>query len=302
VTAFQVITADCLEAMRELAPGSVDLIATDPPYYKVKGEAWDNQWSDPSAFIAWIGELCQEWRRVLAPNGSLYVFAWPKMAARVEVEIARWFNVCASITWVKREGWQNKAKKEDLRTYFPQTERVIFAEQGETAGSILRAARLRVALSTNDIGRLFPSRTGGPTGAVRNWELGLNIPSRKQWEDMRSLLVLPNYDDAIRPFNATSDRPYTDVWTFPTVNAYAGKHPCEKPQAMLRHIVETSSRPSALVLDCFAGSGSMGEAALALGRRALLIERDPAWADKSRARCEAVGNPAQPDMFATLEA
>jgi len=34
--------ADCLEVMADMSANSVDAIITDPPYYKVKGEAWDN--------------------------------------------------------------------------------------------------------------------------------------------------------------------------------------------------------------------------------------------------------------------
>ncbi len=41
------IQGDCLEAMRAMPANSVDLIATDPPYYKVKGDAWDRQWATP---------------------------------------------------------------------------------------------------------------------------------------------------------------------------------------------------------------------------------------------------------------
>jgi hypothetical protein len=29
---YELIQADCLEAMKEIAPGSVDLVLTDPPY------------------------------------------------------------------------------------------------------------------------------------------------------------------------------------------------------------------------------------------------------------------------------
>ncbi|MGT7516505.1 hypothetical protein ACRW4M_25220, partial [Escherichia coli] len=34
----------CLEFIRSLPENSVDLIVTDPPYFKVKPEGWDNQW------------------------------------------------------------------------------------------------------------------------------------------------------------------------------------------------------------------------------------------------------------------
>jgi adenine-specific DNA-methyltransferase len=76
-------------------------VATDPPYYRVKGEAWDRQWDTPALFLAWVSALCEEWQRILRPNGSLYVFASPRMAARVEVTIAERFNVVNHITWQK---------------------------------------------------------------------------------------------------------------------------------------------------------------------------------------------------------
>ena len=36
-----------------------------------------------------------------------------------------------------------------------------------------------------------------------------------------------------RPFLVTVDVPYTDVWTYPPVQYYPGKHPCEKPAMMV---------------------------------------------------------------------
>ena len=88
------------------------------------------------------------------------------------------------------------------------------------------------------------------------------------------------YESLRRPFQVTADVPYTDVWDFPTVSHYKGKHPCEKPQDLLRHIITASSKPGAVVLDAFMGSGSAGKAALALGRSFIGIELDPTWVAK----------------------
>ena len=66
--------------------------------------------------------------------------------------------------------------------------------------------------------------------------------------------------------------PFTDVWTYPSVQAYPGKHPCEKPAAMMEHIVRTSSRPGDVVGDFFMGSGATGKAAWRLGRRFIGVE------------------------------
>lgn len=45
-----IINADCLEAMKLISDNSIDLICTDPPYFKVKKESWDRQWDKPKNF------------------------------------------------------------------------------------------------------------------------------------------------------------------------------------------------------------------------------------------------------------
>ncbi len=70
----------------------------------------------------------------------------------------------------------------------------------------------------------------------------------------------------------------TDTWwhTIVPTNSYEKTgYPTQKPFGILRRIVAASSRPGALVVDFFAGSGTTGAAALALGRRFLLIDSNP---------------------------
>lgn len=66
--------ADALEVLAGMAENSVDLIAMDPPYFRVKGEAWDNQWPSVEAYLAWLDEVLLGCWRVLRPAGSLYLF------------------------------------------------------------------------------------------------------------------------------------------------------------------------------------------------------------------------------------
>jgi DNA modification methylase len=77
-----------------------------------------------------------------------------------------------------------------------------------------------------------------------------------------------------------------EFFSFPTVQAYKGKHPCEKPLAMMEHIVRTSTRPGAVVLDCFAGSGTTGVACARLGRQFIGIEKNSKYFDIARQRLE----------------
>jgi site-specific DNA-methyltransferase (adenine-specific) len=70
----------------------------------------------------------------------------------------------------------------------------------------------------------------------------------------------------------------TDVW-WHTIVSPTGKektgYPTQKPVGILRRIIQASSREGDWVLDFFAGSGTTGAVAAALGRRFLLIDQNP---------------------------
>ena len=70
----------------------------------------------------------------------------------------------------------------------------------------------------------------------------------------------------------------TDVW-WHTIVSTTGRektgYPTQKPLGILRRIIQASSREGDLVLDFFAGSGTTGAAAAALGRKFILIDQNP---------------------------
>lgn len=65
------------------------------------------------------------------------------------------------------------------------------------------------------------------------------------------------------------------------------KHPSQKPLKLMRELTRLFSDPGELVLDCHAGSGTTGVAALLEGRRVILVERDPVHAATCVERMEA---------------
>lgn len=317
----RVYHCDALTLLRVLPDASVDLVLTDPPY-NVGKASWDT-WPTNSAFIEWLDGILREYRRVLKPNGSLYLFCATKLQARVELAIERQFNVLTNIRWEKPP-FSTKAEmfdKETMRAFFPASETCIFAEQygADTTfsdalidgnatywqalegakvsvfGDYLKVEFARAGATNREIAALFPSRTGGLTGCVSNWLLGLNVPTPEQYQKIRDHLnakadgdyLRREYEDLRRPFNATPERPYTDVWHYKTVNTYPNKHICEKPLDMMRDIVRISSRPDALVLDTFAGSGNSLRAARELGRRWLGCDTDRTWVERANRRITA---------------
>lgn len=59
-----------------------------------------------------------------------------------------------------------------------------------------------------------------------------------------------------------------------------GAHPHHKPFASLVPLIRAWSKPGELILDPFAGSGSIPVAAVRLGRRAACLEKVPEWAER----------------------
>ena len=82
----------------------------------------------------------------------------------------------------------------------------------------------------------------------------------------------------VGPEKAARGKTPTDTWWHTIVSPNGREktgYPTQKPRGVLDRIVKVHSRPGDLLLDFFAGSGTLGEAALALGRRCILVDNNP---------------------------
>lgn len=301
-----VVSGDSLALLQRVPDTSVSLILTDPPYHSTKkgNIHGDASFEEDEHFLEWMESYAVEWKRVLKASGTLYVFCSSQMAARLEVTLGRHFRPISHITWTKPnepgyDGWKGKMKKESLRAWYPHSERILMFEHGtygtreayrrSPMGEYLLRCRKKTGLSmimlTEIIGAYGKVNRGG---AVANWEAGRNIPSREQYSKLRAALEaaglgeeMLDYEDLVRPMQVTKDVEFTDTWNFMSVRPFKGKHPAEKPQDMLIHMISASSYPGDIVLDCFAGSGSTGVAAVRLGRRAVCMEIEEQWVKRA---------------------
>ena len=82
----------------------------------------------------------------------------------------------------------------------------------------------------------------------------------------------------VGPEKAVRGKLPTDVWWHTIVGTTAREktgYPTQKPEGVLRRIVQASSRPGDWVADLFAGSGTLGAVARQLGRRFVLADSNP---------------------------
>jgi hypothetical protein len=190
---WQVIEADCVEAMRGMDEASVDAIVTDPPYHLTfMGRTWDHA---PSAaesqamHLRWATEAL----RVLKPGGHLLAFGGTRTYHRLACAIEdAGFEIRDSLIWLYGSGFP---KSLDVSKAIDRADDARRPER-EAVGRWLREQREARGVKQKDVAQHWLSATGGLTGCVANWEGGLNCPTLDQWADLKRILDLPDDMDA----------------------------------------------------------------------------------------------------------
>ena len=169
---------DCLDVLRTIDTNTIDAIVTDPPYgLSFMGKRWD--YDVPSV------EVWYECLRVLKPGGHLLAFAGTRTQHRMAVRIEdAGFEIRDMIAWVYGSG-------------FPKSLDVSKAIDKHGGASVawfgpwFRKWRTEHGITQKQVAALFPSKTGGLTGCVANWELGFNLPTPDQFNLIRDTFGLP---------------------------------------------------------------------------------------------------------------
>ncbi len=291
--AVTIYHGDCKQIVPLL--GKFDLVLTDPPYGKVKGR-FDHEWTNRPAML----EDCKVWRDMIygamKPNATLYWFAWPSLAGRIEATIADRLNPLSHIVWKKPSSVAQKASPEALRAPMPETERIIMAEhygadnmeylwsEWQRAGLTKKDAEL--ATGTQMASHWFSSSQWALPTAENYAKLQQRANAkpgeflRKDYEGLRKdyEFLRKDYEGLRRYFAMEKGDQKTEVWNFNSESENLG-HPTPKPLDLISYIVRLSCRRGGTILDPFAGSGTTGRAAKDMGRKAVLIEREERYCE-----------------------
>jgi DNA modification methylase len=94
--------------------------------------------------------------------------------------------------------------------------------------------------------------------------------NRRYWDSATGTFATLRDDEGNVVYAERSERMIDDVWIVPAVSSAEGKqdgYPTQKPDELLERVIISSSQPGAIVLDCFAGSGTAAVVAQRQGRR-----------------------------------
>ncbi len=213
---------DCLEVLKTIPDNSVDSVVTDPPYHLTSiVKRFGKEGSAPAQFgtdgayaraskgfmgkewdggdIAFRTDVWSECLRVLKPGGHLLSFSHSRTYHRMAVAIEdAGFEIRDSIMWIYGSG-------------FPKSHNIgkaIDKRGGESIGWFgewLKKWRDENQIPQSQVAELFPSKTGGLTGCVSNWELGNNLPTNEQFNKICETFNLPfkSLEEAEREFIGT---------------------------------------------------------------------------------------------------
>jgi len=241
-----VLQGDCIDALKQLPAGVIDLTITDPAYeslerHRAKGtttrlkvsKASSNAWF--RAFPnAGYGEFFKQLHRVHHNNTHCYMFCDTETEAivltginpyavqpAVPTALAAGWRAWPSLTWVKTKKGADAMKR------------------GPQSDNWLQQDHVR-------------------SGMCYHWHRAEErILFLEKGKRKLNNLGWPNVMCGTR--------------------AGKGQFPTEKPENIIERLILNSTNSGDIILDTFAGSGAVGRVAVKLGRKVILIDLDISW-------------------------
>jgi DNA modification methylase len=291
----EILVGDCRKVLAELPAESVHCVVTSPPYFGLRDYGHPDQIgleATPAAFVAELVGVFREVRRVLRPDGVLWINLGDTYATRYrsqrpcgragfkEGERCRsgvkvdgfkekdligipwrvafalqddgWWLRCDCI-WDKPNGMPESVADRPTRTH----EYLFLLTKSEDY--YYDAEAVREASSKTSHGAPAANPGAKQVSLGQNVHGNLGVCSTDQRRNKRS------------------------VWTVPT-KPYKGAHYATFPPDLVAPMILAGCPEGGTVLDPFGGSGTVGEVATKLGRRSILIELNPEYAEQAEMR------------------
>jgi site-specific DNA-methyltransferase (adenine-specific) len=251
----RVIAGDNLEVITELPDGAFTLVYLDPPFNTGRSQARRSSTAVRSASGSVIGFKGQRYERIrgeLMQYDDQFEDYWAFLEPRLT------------------QAWRLLAEDGTLYLHLDYRE----AHYAKVLLDALfgRECFLNEIIWAYDYGAKSKSRWPAKHDTILVY---VKNPSRFYFDSEgvdREPYMAPGL---VTPEKAARGKLPTDVWwhtiVSPTGREKTG-YPTQKPEGILRRIVQASSREGDWVLDFFAGSGTTGAVAAALGRRFLLVD------------------------------
>ena len=259
-----ILLGDCEEALAGLPAGSVQLAFTSPPYFNARPDY--TEYVSYESYLGKLGRVIEQIHRVL--------------------EDGRFFVVNLAPVLLRRTSRSQASTR--------------LAVPFDVHGIVVKAGFDFV----DDIIWEKPEGAGWATGRGRRFAADRNPLQYKAVPVTEYVLVYRRHSDRLIDWHIRRHDPElvrrskigdgyerTNIWRLKP--ASSPLHPAVFPLELAERVIRYYSFEGDLVLDPFAGIGTVGQAAAALGRRYLLVERDEAYVEVMRERLSTGREEAQ---------
>jgi site-specific DNA-methyltransferase (adenine-specific) len=256
----ELFVGDCRTVLSDLPAESVDLAVTDPPYnigVPYHADYDDNQ--DTQAFLGLLEQAVRQVHRVLKPTGALFLFMGSWLQAETLVLLKK-----AGFHHRRTIAWYNTFGQAQQQNFTPSWTAIHYVTKHRREFTF-NADAIRVPSARH---LLYHDKRANPKGKLPD-DVWVLLPEHQAPECFQ---------------------PDSDLWlesrVCGTFKERVG-HVTQLPLALVERIVKVASNPGEVVLDPFAGSGTVLAACRRLGRRGVGIELNAETAELARRRLEA---------------
>ncbi len=236
-TKHKIIIGDCLEELKRIPDESIDLVFADPPYglAKKKGLGW--------AYSKHV-TLEEKWDIFTKDEFFKFNIEWLQECIRV-LKHGGSLWVCGSFHNIYQLGHiiqtMTELKVNNSIVWFKPN-----AQPNITCRMFTESTEHLIWATKNGNGKRWTFNYEDTKGQISD---SLN-PKGKQTRNVWSIALTPK----------------TEKW--------AGAHPTQKPEELLRRIILACTKPGETVLDPFLGSGTTSAVAKSMGRNSIGIEKE----------------------------
>lgn len=227
---------DCLELMKDIPDGSVDMILCDLPYGTTACK-WDS--------VIPFEPLWEHYRRVCKRNAAIVLTASQPFTSALVMSNIDWFKYC----WVWEKNRPTLPHHAKNRPMAKHEDIAVFS--GGKMGHAVQVADRRM--------------TYNPQGMVEGKAKKVTA------KGSHSSITGPRPNQVGIEYMAMTNAPHT-ILQFSKEEAHV--HPTQKPVALMEYLIRTYTHEGETVLDNCMGSGATGVACVNTGRNFIGIEKD----------------------------
>jgi site-specific DNA-methyltransferase (adenine-specific) len=237
---------DCLELMKDIPDGSIDMVLCDPPYGTTACK-WDT--------VIPFEPMWEQLKRIIKPNGAICLFGSEPFSSHLRLSNLKWFKY----DWIWKK---NTATGGITAKYQPLKDFELISVFCQKRTNYYPIKQPRVWKGEE----VFP----------KNYTVNQKTGHKDHVNKIKPTGKV-SYETLVNP---------KMVIEFDTLSNKSGnkKHPTQKPVALLEYLIKTYTLEGETVLDFTMGSGSTGCAAKNLNRSFIGIELDKDYFEIAKER------------------